>query len=76
MRRIMDKGDSYAKEELSRLSGIVSTGGLDSKKLDGFMIRMNILKVFTGEADNIGASTTKGDEINPDDIFEFAHEGL
>jgi len=75
MNRILEKGDTYAKTELSRLSSIVSSGSLDPRKRDGFYIRMNILKVFTGDAEDL-SDEHKAQAINPEDIFEFDHEEL
>jgi Endoplasmic reticulum protein ERp29, C-terminal domain len=75
MNRILEKGDAYAKNELSRLSSIISSGSVDLKKRDGFYIRMNILKVFAGEAESL-SDDQKTDAIHPDDIFKFDHEDL
>ena len=76
MRRVLEKGEDYPKQELTRLVDIVSKGGLDAKKLDGFTIRINILKVFTGDAEAYSSTGEADANINPDDIFHFDRDDL
>lgn len=51
MNRILEKGIQYAKTELERIEGILSKPESlsDSKNLDSFTVRKNILRLFTGQ---------------------------
>jgi len=49
MKRISEKGDKFASEEALRLKRLLESGSINSKNVEQFSKRLNIVKQFVGE---------------------------
>ncbi|KAK6512144.1 hypothetical protein TWF481_001036 [Arthrobotrys musiformis] len=58
----LEEKKEYAKNELERLTKMVSKGGLHVDKVDDITQRQNILKSFNGDADEVVAEKKDGEK--------------